>query len=140
MNTKAKQELLPPISAMPASMSGWFEWLTDPLPGQFMLPATGLLIMGLDWLCFSEDAVTLGLAIPLTFVSGFLAGGIGTYHLQRKYGHDTRAAAWLKAVLAGFLVGIPFPLAGTFVGAWILATSGLLSLKNRLWKERFGRS
>jgi hypothetical protein len=121
-------------------MSGWFEWLTDPLPGRFMLPATGLLIMGLDWLCFAEEAATLGLAIPLTFVSGFLAASIGTYHLQRKYGRDTRPSAMWKAVLAGVLVGTPLQLAGTFVGAWILATSGLLSLKDRLWKERFSRS
>ena len=45
----------------------------------------------------------------------------------------------MKSIAAGILVGIPFPLAGTFVGAWILATSGLLGLKDRLWRERFGK-
>jgi hypothetical protein len=138
MNTNTTQELLLPVSEGPLGLSGWLDWLTDPLPGRFMLPATGLLIMGLDWLCFSEEAATLGLAIPLTAITGFLAGSIGTYHLQRKYGRDSRPAAWAKSLLAGFLVGIPLPLAGTFVGAWILATSGLVGLKDRLWKERFG--
>jgi hypothetical protein len=138
-DTSAKQELLPPIGDMPTGMSGWFDWLTSPVPKRFMLPATGLLIMGLDWLFFSEEAATLGLAIPMTATVGFLAGSLGTYHLQRKYGLDTKPAALLKSIAAGILVGIPFPLAGTFVGAWILATSGLLGLKDKLWRERFGK-
>ncbi len=139
MNANTKQELLPPVSDGPAGFSGWFGWLTDPLPRRFMLPATGLLVMGLDWLLFSNEAATLGLTIPLTSVAGFLAGSFGTYVLQRNYGLDTRPAAWLKSLLAGTLVGIPFPLAGTLAGAWILTTSGLIGLKDRLWKERFGR-
>jgi hypothetical protein len=104
-----------------------------------MLPATGLLVMGLDWLLFSKEAASLGLAVPLTSVVGFLAGTLGTYHLQRKYGLDTRPAAWLKSLFAGVLVGVPFPLAGTLAGAWILANSGLAGLKSRLWKDRFMR-
>src|SRR4051812_26054535 len=107
MNTKITQELLPPVSEGPLGLSGLLQWLTDPLPGRFMLPATGLLIMGLDWLCFSEEAATLGLAIPLTLVTGFLAGSLGTYHLQRRYARDSRPVAWVKSLLAGFLVGIP---------------------------------
>lgn len=139
MNTTTHQELLPPASQGPTGAAGWFHWLTDPLPRRFMLPATGLLIMGLDWLFFSEEVASLGFAIPFTSLVGFLAGSLGTYHLQRKYGLDNRPAAWLKSLLAGVLVGIPFPLAGTLAGAWILTTSGLIGLKDRLWKERFSR-
>jgi hypothetical protein len=139
MKINSKQELLPPISQEPKSTSDWVEWLTSPLPGRFMLPATGLLVMGLDWLCFSEEAATLGLAIPLTSLVGFLAGALGTYHLQRKYGLDSRPTAWLKSLLAGFLVGIPLPLGGTLLGAWVLTTSGVMTLKDRLWNQRFGR-
>ena len=140
MATNKEQVLLPPISEGPVGLSGWFDWLTDPLPKRFMLPATGLLVMGLDWLFFSEEAATFGLAIPLTSVVGFLAGSFGTYHLQRKYGLDTKPAALLKSLLAGFLVGIPFPLAGTLAGAWIMTTSGIIGLKDRLWRERFAKS
>lgn len=139
MNKNPTQELLPPVAEGPANLRGWLDWLTDPLPKRFMLPATGLLIMGLDWLLFSEEAATLGLAIPMTSVVGFLAGSLGVYHLQRKFGLDSRPAAWLKGLVAGVLVGIPFPLAGTIAGAWILTTSGLLGLKDRLWKERLFR-
>ena len=136
MNKDASQELLPPASAGPTGPAGWFDWLTDPLPQRFLLPATGLLILGLDWLLFPKEAATLGLATPVTSVLGFLAGCIGAYHLQRRYGLNTRPIAALKALLAGFFVGIPFPLAGTLVGGWVLATSGLAELKSRLLKER----
>ena len=139
MKINSNQELLPPLSPEPHTASDWIEWLTAPLPGRFMLPATGLLIMGLDWLCFSEEAATLGLAIPLTSLVGFLAGTIGTYYMQRKYGLDSRPTAGLKSLLAGFLVGIPLPLGGTLLGAWILTTSGVMSLKDRLWNTRFNR-
>ena len=90
-NTNSKQELLPPISKEPVGLSGWLEWLITPLPGQIMLPATGFLIMGLDWLFFSKEAATLGLALPFTITVGFLAGSIGTFHLQRKYAQDSKA-------------------------------------------------
>jgi hypothetical protein len=124
---------LPPISEPPKRSSGLFGWLLDPSPERFLLPATGLLIVGLDWLLFPKEAATLLLSTPITAVLGFLAGSFGTYHLQRNYAQNTKPAALLKAVLAGLLVGVPFPLAGTLVGGWVLATSGLHDLKNRLW-------
>ena len=133
MNDKfANQELLPPISEGPNSLTGWISWLFDPLPQRFMLPATGLLMLGLDWFLFSGEAATLGLATPVTALIGFLAGSFGTYALQRRFGLDSRPAALGKALLAGLFVGAPFPMAGTLVGAWVLATSGLVTVKNRL--------
>lgn len=138
-NEKPYQELLPPIGFGPERLSGWFDWLTDPLPKRLMLPATGLLIMGLDWLLFSEEAATLGIAIPLSALVGFVAGGIGTYLLQTRYALDSKSAAWMKALLAGILVGIPFPVAGTLAGAWIVANSGLASIRWQLLKDRLSR-
>jgi hypothetical protein len=141
MNDKfVNQELLPPIAEGPDTLSGWVSWLLDPLPQRFMLPATGLLMLGLDWLLFSGEAATLGMAAPLTAAGGFLAGSFGTYYLQRRYGLDNHPAALAKAVLAGLFVGVPFPMAGTLAGAWVLATSGLASVKSRFLKNRlFGR-
>jgi hypothetical protein len=139
MKTKAYQELLPPIGRGTEGVSGWFDWLTDPLPKRFMLPATGLWIMGLDWLLFSEDAATLGFAIPFTSLVGFLAGSIGAYRLQTRYGLDSHASALLKGLLAGIIVGLPFPVAGTLAGAWILANSGLAGLRWRLLNKGFSR-
>src|SRR6188768_264053 len=113
MNKQAPQELLPPLRSESATASKWFDWLIDPMPKRFMLPATGLLIMGLDWLLFSEEAASFGLLIPFTSLVGFLAGSIGTYLLQTRHGRDSKPAACMKGLLAGILVGIPFPLAGT---------------------------
>ena len=139
MNKQPVQELLPPLRNRLGAEPNWFDWLTDPMPKRFMLPATGLLIMGLDWLLFSEEAASFGLLIPFTSLVGFLAGSIGTYHLQRRHGLDSKPAAWLKGLLAGILVGIPLPLAGTMVGGAILASSGLAGLRWRLLKSRFAR-
>src|SRR3954466_4061425 len=138
MKETARQELLPPLRG-PNQFSGWRDWLTSPLPKRFMLPATGLLIMGLDWLLFSEEAASFGLLIPFTSLVGFLAGSIGTYHLQTKHGLDAKPVAALKGLLAGILVAIPFPLAGTIIGGAILASSGLAGLRWRLLKSRFSR-
>jgi len=139
MKINATHELLPPIAEEPSSLSGWWSWLTQSAPGQLMLPASGLLVMGLDWLYFSEEAATLGLALPFTITVGFLTGSIGTYHLQRKYAGDSKLVAGLKSLLAGFLVALPFPLAGTLAGAWIVANSGLASIRNRLLQQRFAK-
>ncbi len=131
----ANQELLPPIGQDPNSASEWASWLFDPAPQRFMLPATGLLMLGLDWFLFSGEVATAGLATPATAVLGFLAGSIGTYVLQRRFGLDTKATALGKGLLAGLFVGVPFPMAGTLVGAWVLATAGLVGLKNRFLKS-----
>lgn len=139
MNKQTFQELLPPLRSDPAGAMSWFDWLTDPLPKRFMLPATGLLIMGLDWLLFSEEAASFGVLIPLTSLVGFVVGAFGTYLLQTRRGLDSKLAAGLKALIAGLLVGIPFPLAGTMAGGAILASSGLAGLRWRLLKDRFSR-
>ncbi|HEX5471147.1 MAG TPA: hypothetical protein VFW73_04640 [Lacipirellulaceae bacterium] len=136
MNKTTRQELLSPEHFGFEHFSGWFDWLIDPLPKRFMLPATGLWIMGLDWFLFSEEAASFGLAIPFTSVVGFLAGGIGTYYLQTRHGLDSPPVAMLKALAAGILVGVPFPLAGTLAGAWILANSGIASVKSRILSAR----
>lgn len=136
MSNRPKQELLPPESEEPKEPSSWLDWLLSPVPSRFLLPATGLWILGLDWLLFPKEAVTAGMATPATAIIGFLAGSMGAYHFQRRYALNTPAAALLKSLLAGVLVGVPFPLAGTLAGTWILASSGLADWKRRLWKRQ----
>lgn len=136
MTKQPKQELLPPESEERNEPTGWLDWLLGPDPPRFLLPATGLWILGLDWLLFPKEAATLGMAAPFTSIVGFLAGSIGAYHLQRRYALNTPAAALLKGCLAGFLVGVPFPLVGTMAGAWVLANSGLSGWKRRGWKQQ----
>jgi hypothetical protein len=140
MNDKfANQELLPPISDQPSDLRDWARWLFDPQPQRFMLPATGLLMLGLDWLLFPGEAATFGTASPITAVFGFAAGCVGTYLLQRRFGLDRPWLALVKGFLAGLFVGLPFPLAGTLVGAWVLTTSGLAGVKRRVVKSHLFR-
>ena len=105
-------------------------WLLERQPGRYLLPATGLLIMALDWLLFSGDVATFGLSVPILSVVGFLLGGFGTFVLQRRFFGDGLFAAACKSILAGIVVGVPWPLAGTLVGGWILLLSGLSRARN----------
>ena len=92
-------------------------------------PASGVLILGLDWLLFSQNAMTFGLSAVLSVAIGFGVAGLGTLLIQRIYHGDGLGKAVLKGLLAGITVGIPLPVAGTAVGGGILALSGL----NKLW-------
>jgi hypothetical protein len=132
MNDLASHKPMP--TAATPDMTLW-RWLTAPVANQWLLPVTGLWILGLDWLLFTQNAIVLGLATPLLVVVGFLGGALGTYHFQSRFAGDRGAGAWIKSLLAGIVVGIPFPLAGTFVGGWILFHSGLVSVKDRLLRK-----
>ena len=103
-------------------------------PGRFLLPWTGAWILGLDWLLFSQNAISLGLATPLIIVLGFGLGATGTYLLQRRWGHDERTTAGAKALMAGIAVGVPWPIFGTAIGGWVLLASGL----SNFWGNRRG--
>ena len=94
-------------------------------------PASGALILGLDWLLFSENAVTLGLSTFLVAAIGFVVAGFSVGVVQRRYGTDGVGIAVLKGLLAGITVGIPLPVAGTAVGGGIVALSGL----NAVWRS-----
>lgn len=94
-------------------------------------PASGALILGLDWILFSQNAMSLGLSTLLVAVVGFGGAGLGTGLLQYRYARDGLAVALIKGLLAGIAVGIPFPVAGTVVGGGILTLSGL----NTFWRS-----
>jgi hypothetical protein len=135
MNSPAQPDLLSGLPASESWQNHW-RWLIDPVEQSWLLPLTGLWIVGLDWLLFSEEIITFELATPVIATVGFVLGAVGTYRFQRKFARDERGWAALKAVIAGLIVGLPFPLAGTVVGGWILAQSGLHGLKNRLFAAR----
>lgn len=96
---------------------------------KFLHPATGALILGLDWLLFSGNMATLGLSTVASVGAGFILGGIGTGWIQHRYGGDAPGTSIAKGILGGLTVGVPLPVAGTAVGGAVLALSGL----NQLW-------
>lgn len=103
---------------------GRVNWVVDPTRG-LLLPLTGIWILALDWLLFSSNALTGGIATPVVVVIGFLVGGIGTLVLQKRVAGDPFWKAMFKALVAGVVVGVPWPLTGSLVGGWILLAAGL---------------
>ncbi len=90
-----------------------------------MLPATGAWILALDWLLFSSNVLSAWLATPVVVVLGFVLGSAGTYLFQTRAAKDAPWSAGMKAILAGIVVGVPWPRGGTIVGGWVLLSSGL---------------
>lgn len=132
MSDAARHELSARPDNPPEGRTSFWQWLVGPVPRRFLLPATGLWILGLDWLLFSPESATAGFGLPMTCAIGLLAGSVGAYVLQHRFAGDRRHQALLKAVGAGLAVGIPLPITGTIVGAWIIAQSGLAGWRRRL--------
>ena len=75
-NSKLPQQTAPDPASRPVG------WLIDPDRGQ-LLPLAGIWILALDWLLFSSNLVTAGLATPIVMAIGFILGGGGTLILQK---------------------------------------------------------
>ena len=114
---------------------GLVRWLFNPKRRRFMLPATGLWILVLDWLLFSSNLLSAWLATPVVVALGFVLGGVGTFLTQRKAANDTSASAAFKALLAGIVVGFPWPIGGTLVGGWVLLSSGLADARKEIMNK-----
>lgn len=113
----------------PPASSGIRGWLTRPVDNGHLIPLTGLWILGLDWLLFSSNAASLGLATPLSVILGFLLGSAGTLAFQSRFAGEAWWKSGVKALVAGILVGVPWPIGGTVAGGWILMNSGLSRLR-----------
>ena len=91
----------------------------------FYHPASGVVILALDWLAFGTDLLTGFLALPWMCVVAFAVSFPLILAIQLKWTGDALPAAFGKAFLGAFMVGLPFPITGTILGAAILALSGL---------------
>ena len=122
-------DVLPPLprdayATSPATQS---DVPTPPFAGlrTFYHPASGVVILGLDWLVFGTDLMTGFLALPLLCILSFIVTFPVLYAIQTKWAKDTVGPALGKAFLGAFLVALPFPITGTMLGAAILALAGL---------------
>jgi hypothetical protein len=91
----------------------------------FYHPASGVVILGFDWLAFGSDIMTGFLALPVLCVVAFLVSFPIILAIQLKWSRDSLPNAIGKAFLGAFMVGLPFPITGTILGAAILVLSGL---------------
>lgn len=90
-----------------------------------------MLILILDWVLFSGNVLSLGLSTIAISTVGFALAALGTLWIQSRYTTDGRWKQFVKGLLAGIAVGLPFPIAGTAGGAAILALSGLDRFRGR---------
>lgn len=103
------------------------EPLPPPPPRTFFHPLSGLVILGVDWLAFGADFVSGLFALLLTSLAAFTAVFFAVYRVQTRLNGDAPGKARWKALLGALAAGVPFPVAGTVVGAAILVLSGLPS-------------
>ena len=119
--TKPQQ---PPQAASPRTASR-LGWLIEPQARRLLLPVCGVWILALDWILFSSNMLSLGIATPIVAAIGFILGAAGTFIFQSKFAGDKVWLAAVKALFAGVVVGAPWPMAGTLIGGWVLLASGL---------------
>lgn len=100
---------------------------TPPLAGwkTFYHPASGVVILSVDILAFGPEFLSGFLDVPIMCVLAFLATFPLVFLIQVKWSKNTLGAAFGKAFLGAFLAGLPFSIAGTILGAAVLALSGL---------------
>lgn len=87
--------------------------------------ASGALILGVDWIFFGADAITLGASVVVTSIAAFAITAAGVFWIQRRKAGDSAARAALKALFGGAVAGVPTSIGGTVVGAAVLLLSGL---------------
>ncbi|TWU30814.1 phosphoribosylaminoimidazole carboxylase [Novipirellula artificiosorum] len=119
-----KQNSESPQQSLTEQASGQVRWWLDPNRG-LLLPVSGIWILALDWLLFSSNLLTAGLATPIVVVVGFVLGAAGTLVLQRRVAKDPFWRALVKALVSGIVVGVPWPLTGSLIGGWILLAAGM---------------
>lgn len=119
-------DVLPPVP-QDAHRSVFAQPGEPPLAGfrTFYHPASGVIILGIDFIVFGTEAVSGFLDTPIMSVVAFLVTFPLVFIVQRRWGLDKRSVALGKAFLGAFMAGLPFSIAGTLYGAAILALSGL---------------
>ena len=92
-------------------------------------PLSGLWVFAIDNVFFGTTMVTGGLTLPLSCALACCAGTLGVLFFQKVLARDSFGQTIRKALIAGVICGLPFSIAGTVYGGWILTMAGL-SRKN----------
>ena len=108
---------VPPVSGRP--------------PTTFFHPLSGAVILAIDWLAFGLDFFSGFAAMAFASLAAFALTFYAVLTIQRQMRGDRPNQALLKALIAGVVAGVPFPVTGTIVGALIIAASGLPKLPPR---------
>ena len=122
-------DVLPPLpkDASPAAPPDQPAGPPPPFAGlrTFYHPASGVVILGIDVLVFGPEMLSGFLDVPVMCALAFLTTLPLVWVIQSRWAKDTASTAFGKAFLGAFLAGLPFSIAGTMLGAAVLALSGL---------------
>lgn len=88
-------------------------------------PLSGIAILAIDNLFFGVKLATAGIAWPITMSFAFLLSFLAVWLIQRVWVGERGGKSFLKALVAGFIAGVPTSIGGTLLGAWVIARSGL---------------
>ncbi len=92
-------------------------------------PAMAGLTLIVDMMLFPADVASLGTDLPLSVAAGFVLAII-TFLAQKKWYGDDAEAAFIKALILGFLTAIP-----TALPAVIYVPAGVVGLVHNLRKK-----
>ena len=120
-------DVMPPLpkdAPLPPPPSGDYK---VPFAGlrTFYHPASGVVILGIDVLVFGPEMLSGFLDVPVMCALAFVSTFPLVFVIQWKWSRNTMAASFGKAFLGAFLAGLPFSIAGTMLGAAVIALSGL---------------
>jgi hypothetical protein len=101
----------------------------------FYHPASGVAILGIDVLVFGPEMLSGFFDLPIMCVLAFLATFPIVYVIQWRWAKNSPSVAFGKAFMGAFLAGLPFSIAGTMLGAAVIALSGLPSHPVEMFKK-----
>jgi hypothetical protein len=101
------------------------ELISPQKPRTFFHPFSGFAILAFDWIFFGTDIPSVMIFLPITCMAAFGVTFITVYKIQQKLHGDDIGWARAKALIGAVAAAVPFPIAGTIVGAAILFHSGL---------------
>ena|SRR5690625_2206857 len=93
-------------------------------------PLSGVAILLLDNFFFGWTALTGLLALPVSMALAFWTTFGAVLLIQRIGIGDSRRMSLAKGFITGLIAGLPFSIAGTILGGWVLLSAGLSS-RNR---------
>jgi hypothetical protein len=69
--------------------------------------------------------MTVGLGMPITATLAFWTTLLAVWFIQRHFAREPRRMSFGKALGSGIIAGLPFSIAGTVIGSWVILSAGL---------------
>ncbi len=88
-------------------------------------PLSGALCLLVDNVFWGVTAISVGTTVAASSLMAFVLTGVGVYLIQRNLARDRKGPALARAFFLAVIAGLPTSLAGTAVGALVMAWAGM---------------